>query len=349
MPTFNDIPNEASPQLTDRAFICRGTEAGAERKTLLSSIRALFATYFDTIYARLASSNIFTAAIGFGANPAASVMDTSVPVYMARTSSNPTGVSLGLHAQYELAHTASQIVTAGLFDVINTGNSAGGGGHMLGVIGRTMDTASGQGHMYGVEGKTIRKGSSDADAAFWGISDYDGPTYSGRQRNVFAGFAEIFNGTPATPVAEGAVCIFKAMNGPGGDPAQRFALQGDLGMKITTGGAISSFDPVSAAQSIKIEHDGSDAKISTSSGAIRLYAPDNFVVLQSGYGLVPLVQGSALGIDGYRWAVAATSVDASSMKVTGYAEYADNAAAVAAGLAVGQHYRTGDLVKVVHS
>lgn len=33
---------------------------------------------------------------------------------------------------------------------------------------------------------------------------------------------------------------------------------------------------------------------------------------------------------------------------TGVSEYADNAAAVAAGLAVGKVYRTGDVVKIVH-
>lgn len=33
---------------------------------------------------------------------------------------------------------------------------------------------------------------------------------------------------------------------------------------------------------------------------------------------------------------------------TGVSEYADNAAAVAAGLAVGKVYRTGDVMKIVH-
>lgn len=42
------------------------------------------------------------------------------------------------------------------------------------------------------------------------------------------------------------------------------------------------------------------------------------------------------------------SIQANNFIDTGVAEYADNAAAIAGGLAVGTHYRTGDLLKVVH-
>ena len=42
------------------------------------------------------------------------------------------------------------------------------------------------------------------------------------------------------------------------------------------------------------------------------------------------------------------SIQAENFIDTGVAEYTDNAAAIAAGLAVGTHYRTGDLLKIVH-
>lgn len=42
------------------------------------------------------------------------------------------------------------------------------------------------------------------------------------------------------------------------------------------------------------------------------------------------------------------SIKANSFIDTGVQEFADNAAAIAAGLTVGTHYRTGDLLKIVH-
>ena len=42
--------DEESPQLTDRVVGYRTAVAGGERRTLLSAIRALFKTYFDTVY-----------------------------------------------------------------------------------------------------------------------------------------------------------------------------------------------------------------------------------------------------------------------------------------------------------
>lgn len=41
-------------------------------------------------------------------------------------------------------------------------------------------------------------------------------------------------------------------------------------------------------------------------------------------------------------------VQANNFIDTGVAEYTDNAAAIAGGLAIGTHYRTGDLLKIVH-
>ena len=42
------------------------------------------------------------------------------------------------------------------------------------------------------------------------------------------------------------------------------------------------------------------------------------------------------------------SIQANSFIDTGIQEFADNAAAIAGGLSVGTHYRTGDLLKIVH-
>jgi len=42
------------------------------------------------------------------------------------------------------------------------------------------------------------------------------------------------------------------------------------------------------------------------------------------------------------------SIQANSFIDTGVQEFTDNAAAIAGGLAIGTHYRTGDLLKIVH-
>jgi hypothetical protein len=43
-----------------------------------------------------------------------------------------------------------------------------------------------------------------------------------------------------------------------------------------------------------------------------------------------------------------SNLTATSFKLSNVIEYADNAAATTAGLSVGQVYRTGDLLKIVH-
>lgn len=65
---------------------------------------------------------------------------------------------------------------------------------------------------------------------------------------------------------------------------------------------------------------------------------------------LPTISGTARAIDSASTLPSsfAGSVEASNFIDTGVAEYADNAAAIAGGLAVGTHYRTGDLLKVVH-
>jgi hypothetical protein len=56
---------------------------------------------------------------------------------------------------------------------------------------------------------------------------------------------------------------------------------------------------------------------------------------------------TGISIDGGKVGIGKT-VPTSVLDVVGYFEYADNTAALAAGLTAGAHYRTGDLLKVVH-
>jgi hypothetical protein len=47
-------------------------------------------------------------------------------------------------------------------------------------------------------------------------------------------------------------------------------------------------------------------------------------------------------------ALISSNLTAASFTISGVTEYADNAAAITGGLNVGQVYRTGDLLKIVH-
>ena len=65
---------------------------------------------------------------------------------------------------------------------------------------------------------------------------------------------------------------------------------------------------------------------------------------------VPTVTGTARAINSESTlpSVFAGSVGSAGMNNSAIAEHADNAAAITAGLSVGTHYRTGDLLKIVH-
>ncbi|MFH1428403.1 MAG: hypothetical protein ABIH39_01545, partial [Candidatus Margulisiibacteriota bacterium] len=58
--------------------------------------------------------------------------------------------------------------------------------------------------------------------------------------------------------------------------------------------------------------------------------------------------GTVLSLDKNGYVGIGTTAPKASLHVTGLAEYADNAAAIAGGLTAGAFYRTGDLLKVVH-
>jgi hypothetical protein len=47
-------------------------------------------------------------------------------------------------------------------------------------------------------------------------------------------------------------------------------------------------------------------------------------------------------------ALISSNLTAASFTISGVTEYADNAAAITGGLNIGQVYRTGDLLKIVH-
>tara|TARA_R110000764_G_scaffold110000_1_gene196281 strand:+ start:139 stop:594 length:456 start_codon:yes stop_codon:yes gene_type:complete len=88
----------------------------------------------------------------------------------------------------------------------------------------------------------------------------------------------------------------------------------------------------------------SDNYLRENAGDVELYG-DASVVITSGDGVVVSISDvievtGNIEVDGL--------VAATGLKVTAVSEHVDNATAIAAGLNTGTHYRTGDLLKIVH-
>lgn len=67
MATFNDLPDEASPVLTDKVFTGRGSASGAERKPTLQAVQVLLKGSFDGVYAAIVHTHVIADTIGLQA------------------------------------------------------------------------------------------------------------------------------------------------------------------------------------------------------------------------------------------------------------------------------------------
>ena len=124
--------------------------------------------------------------------------------------------------------------------------------------------------------------------------------------------AEINNPNATVDFLQGAHCTTKVIDGEVTDNVMSLILDLDH-----TGGTISG-----DFEYLRIQNDSFDSAVGGTARAI-----NSLSVLPSEFG---------------------GSIKANSFIDTGVQEFADNAAAIAGGLAVGTHYRTGDLLKIVH-
>ncbi len=88
----------------------------------------------------------------------------------------------------------------------------------------------------------------------------------------------------------------------------------------------------------------------TTSGANSVVSGDLAFLCIKEHPRLPVVNGTARAIHSLSTLPSELdgSVKAAGLIDSAIVEYADNADAVAAGLATGTHYRTGDLLKIVH-
>ena len=150
--------------------------------------------------------------------------------------------------------------------------------------------------------------------------------------------------------------LFQADDGSGGNTTY-FQLDGS-NAKTSFSKNYQALDNVKAqfgdSNDLEIYHDGSDSYIKDS-GTGSLSVLSSLVQLKSSGGTNNLAKFFSGG-NSYIYANNVLRIEATSsgakvhgnLNITSVSEYADNTAAIAAGLTTGDVYRTGDLLKIVH-
>lgn len=246
------------------------------------------------------------AKLGLGAPTTSSNTDPNVVEYITRsgTGGGIGQINLAFHSFFTAAPAATEVTTSSLFDVFNTGSATATGGHMIGAVGRAQDTISGDIPINGIEGKIIRASNTNntnTSAGVWGLSDFNGSSFTGGTLLAFKGYCEVYNGTTSSPVAQGTTIVYRAFAPTGGDPTRSYALVADAGMQILVGGTITSTDSTGAKNS-RIYHNGTDGYHSVTSGNLIIDAPGAYAVLNSGTnGFAPASAGAQLGFASFGW------------------------------------------------
>lgn len=244
----------------------------------------------------------FNGGLGIGALPSSSAMDPNTLLYLTRTGTGggANQINLGSHVLYTAAPINTEIMTAGLFDATNSGSVTATTGHIVGLIGRAQDTSSGTHPLNGIEGRCIVTGTSNSSAGVWAIGDINNSTATGRAIHAFKGFCQVYNVTTSSPVAQGTTVVYRAYAPTGGDPTQAYAVLGDSGLQIATGGPVISVE-TAGVKNIRIAHNGTDGDITNSSGNLN-FVSTGFVTLSSGIThLLPYTDGCFAGANGFRF------------------------------------------------
>lgn len=178
------------------------------------------------------------------------------------------------------------------------------GDHLVACLGRALDTSGGKFTMYGSESRVDAAGTASVYGASFHFGLFGGAAFSGQLIGAYIRSEIYTNGSYVTPLAQGAAIGVKVEKLVGGT-LQRSWVGYD---EMQNQAAIGAYD-TGGAYSLKISHDGTDSRITSSTGQLRIYTGGgNYVVIQDGAGLVPGSEGALLGIDSFRWGlVKATS------------------------------------------
>ena len=144
--------------------------------------------------------------------------------------------------------------------------------------------------------------------------------------------------------------IFRSDDGSGGQ-TEYFRLDGGNGNIITSVNNVFADNKklcVGSSADLQIYHDGSHSYIQdTGTGDLKLQASNDIFLLDSSSNV--MIEASEGGsVDLFHNGSKKFETTNTGIKITGVNQYADNAAALAGGLTVGDVYRTGDLLKIVN-
>ena len=144
--------------------------------------------------------------------------------------------------------------------------------------------------------------------------------------------------------------IFKADDGSGGT-AQYFRVDGGA-VETRFLKSTRHFDDVGAyfgdSADLQIYHNGSNSFISDTGTGLLVISSNHLQVYNSGISefMITAEENSAVNL--YYNGSKKLETTNTGVKISGVSEYADNTAAIAGGLVVGDVYRTGDDLKIVH-
>ncbi len=213
-------------------------------------------------------------------------LDANVPIYFRRTAtSGASGVTCGAHLEYiSSAFTNANIGVGFLHDLYYTGSASGGGGHLVGFIGRTGDTSTGGMVMYGGENRVNGAGTSASYGGCFQFANWIAPGagihFTGQQLMGEFIRSEIYQSDGVTPEYTGSNIGLFVNSLVGG------SLQIGINIGHITGGSTiyalacsnpiynagSSFVATDATQTknITFYHDGTNGRITTNSGRVSL-------------------------------------------------------------------------------
>ena len=144
--------------------------------------------------------------------------------------------------------------------------------------------------------------------------------------------------------------VFKSDDGSGGT-ATYFALDGGITRTVV----YKNFNfqdnvklEMGTGADLQIYHDGSNSFIADVGTGDLTISADNDLIFKDGSGNLLANMNASNSVELYFGGNKKFETTNGGVKITGVSEYADNTAALAAGLVVGDVYRTGDDLKIVH-
>ncbi len=256
--------------------------------------------------------------------------------------SNSVKIELGDSGDFNMSHNGTDATLqnfTGNFNIVNKANDSD-------IVFQSDDGSGGVTTYLRLDGSSKRLDIPDSIPLCFGAGDDLQIQHNGSTSYIqnFTGNLIIENN-----LDDGDI-IFKSDDGSGGT-TEYFRLDGGDGInyffkdvKFLDDGKIK----FGTGSDLQIYHDGSNSHIKDTGTGFLIIEADAALVLQNAGG-EPYLQAISNGaVQLYFDNSKKLETTSTGVKISGVSEYADNTAAIAAGLTTGDLYRTGDLLKIVH-